>query len=79
MKALYLEERVGERDGPAQCALDPSAGPRDPARERREVRETSSTRRSRRNSIARTTTNSIDPFGVSRSRRMKERDIAGRP
>jgi len=41
--------------------------------------ETSSTPRSPSASIARTTRNSINPFGVSRSRRIDESDIAARP
>jgi hypothetical protein len=41
--------------------------------------DTSSTPRSPSSWIARTTTNSIRPFGVSRSRRMNDSDIAGRP
>jgi hypothetical protein len=41
--------------------------------------ETSSTPRSRSASMARTTRNSVRPFGVSRSRRIDDSDIAGRP
>ena len=79
MQALDLEERVGERDSPAEQPLASPLRPLEPAPEGREVQRDLATPRSFSASIERTTTNSVRPFGVSRSRRISDRDIAGRP